>query len=356
MPSVLPAPVAVEPIDAVVPSLKEVKKAAIPTFPPFEYADIFDEAKYGDWRDEIVEKGYAVIPAIPEEEALKIRERAHTWLEEFGLGYKRDDPSTFKREHLPVNIKGGMYHGYGVGHSDWVWDTRTAPGVIDAFAKVYNTRDLITSFDGASIMLPGRKDVHDAGRWPHIDQNPFRYGFYCLQGIVNLNHNGPDDGGLLVLENSHKLMRKHFEETGRTETRSWGPVDWAGFEPEEEEWFFERGCKWVKVCAKPGDLILWDSRTMHMNCVPIGDVDRTNTYVCMAPAKLVSEEDRLRRIEAFEKFGGTTHVPFKDIYLRDHEPKVREETGLADPLDTGVPRNGPKKDEILLKLVGAVQY
>lgn len=75
------------------------------------------------------------------------------------------------------------------------------------------------------------------------------------QGIVNLNDNGPNDGGLLVLDGSHKLMRKHFEETGRTETRSWGPVDWAGFEPEEEEWFFERGCKWVKVGGFPFSLL-----------------------------------------------------------------------------------------------------
>lgn len=105
-------------------------------------------------------------------------------------------------------------------------------------------------------MLPKRQDLKDVGRWPHIDQNPFREGFYCLQGIVNLNYNNEDDGGLMVMENSNRLTNRFFVETGRTDTRSWGPVDWAGFEPDEEEWFFERGCKWVKVCAKPGDLIL----------------------------------------------------------------------------------------------------
>ncbi|GAA6035013.1 hypothetical protein JCM8097_002143 [Rhodosporidiobolus ruineniae] len=355
MPSVVVQP-AVEPT-AVVPSLKDVKKAAIPTFAPFEYAGIFDEAKYNDWRDEIVEKGYTVIPAIAVEKALELRDRAHTWLEDFQLGYKRDDPSTFKKECLPVNMKGGMFHGYGIGHADWVWETRTAPGVIDAFAKVWGTNELITSFDGASIMLPSRKDVADAGRWPHVDQNPFREGFYCLQGIVNLNYNGEKDGGLQVLEGSHKLITKHFLDTGRTETRSWGPVDWAGFEPEEEEWFFERGCKWVKVCAQPGDLILWDSRTIHMNCVPTGSVDRVNSYVCMAPAKLASETDRQARIEAFNTYNGTTHVPFSSLYMRPHEPKIREETGLPDPLDTGIPRNPRSdKDETILKLAGVLPY
>jgi hypothetical protein len=52
-----------------------------------------------------------------------------------------------------------------------------------------------------------------------------------------------------------------------------------------------------------------------------------------------------------------THAPFKDIFLRAHEPKVRTETGLADPLDTGVPRNPVDvKDEAVLKLVGALPY
>ncbi|BGP40255.1 hypothetical protein JCM10449v2_004213 [Rhodotorula kratochvilovae] len=351
MPSILPA--APAPVPAAV-SLKA--KSAIPTFPDFEYAHLYDEAIYGDWRDDIATKGYAVVPAMSREKALAIRDRAHAWMEGTGHGYKRDDPSTHKRETLPVNLKGGMVHGYGAGHTDWVWDTRTDEGVLAAFSKAWGTSELITSFDGAALMLPNRTDISDLGRWPHIDQNPFRSGFYCLQGIVNLNENGADDGGLMVLEGSNRLTNRFFVETGRTDTRSWGPIDWAGFNPDEEEWFFERGCKWIKVCAQPGDLILWDSRTMHMNCVPKGNTDRTITYVCMAPAKLMSEEDRIRRVEAFENHRGTTHVPFKDIYSRPHEPKVREETGLPDPLDTGIPSKLPERTDVLLKLVGALPY
>ncbi|GAA5996608.1 uncharacterized protein JCM10292_003085 [Rhodotorula paludigena] len=342
---------------AVAPSLKdEAKKAAIPTFPDFEFADLYDEPKYGDWRDDIATKGYAVVPAMSPEKALALRDRAHEWMEGFNLGYKRDDPSTFIHEKLPVNMKGGMIHGYGVAHTDWVWQCRTDEGVIDAFAKAWGTPELITSFDGAALMLPKRKDLKDVGRWPHIDQNPFREGFYCLQGIVNLNYNNEDDGGLMVMENSNRMTNRFFVETGRTDTRSWGPVDWAGFNPDEEEWFFERGCKWVKVCAKPGDLILWDSRCIHMNCTPTGETDRTIAYVCMAPAKLLSEADRKKRVEAFEQYRGTTHVPFGSIFSRAHEPVKRQETGLPDPLDTGVPRNLPEVNDTVLKLVGALPY
>jgi hypothetical protein len=51
--------------------------------------------------------------------------------------------------------------------------------------------------------------------WPHIDQSPHRVGFFVAQGLVNLNDNGPDDGGLLVMRGSSNLMTQFFEETGR---------------------------------------------------------------------------------------------------------------------------------------------
>jgi hypothetical protein len=97
------------------PSLKETKaaneaKSAIPTFPPFEYASVFNSDKqYGDFRDDIVKKGYAVIPALSVEKALSLRDQAHSWVEGFERGYKRDDPSTFTVQKLPVSVKGGAF-------------------------------------------------------------------------------------------------------------------------------------------------------------------------------------------------------------------------------------------------------
>lgn len=105
--------------------------------------------------------------------------------------------------------------------------------------------------------------------WPHIDQGPERHGMQCVQGILNFAPNGPDDGGLLVMKGSTKLMpeffRTHPQVIGRP---TWGTRDWFGFEKDEVKWFEDRGCAILKVCADPGDIILWDSRTMHFNCVP----------------------------------------------------------------------------------------
>jgi hypothetical protein len=109
MPALISTTVAIDNEPVVpVPTLKESKKSSIPVFPPFEYANIFDADKvYGDFRDDIVQKGYAVVPAIAVEEALALRDEAHRWMEDFNLGYKRDDPSTYVNEKLPVHIKGG---------------------------------------------------------------------------------------------------------------------------------------------------------------------------------------------------------------------------------------------------------
>lgn len=57
----------------------------------------------------------------------------------------------------------GMFHAYGVAHEQWVWDLRTEENVVGAFAKIWGTDELVTSFDGATIMLPGRTDVKDSG-------------------------------------------------------------------------------------------------------------------------------------------------------------------------------------------------
>lgn len=51
--------------------------------------------------------------SIPLEKALIYRERAFEWLESFPLGFNRDNVNTWKNEHLPVHVKGGMFHSYG---------------------------------------------------------------------------------------------------------------------------------------------------------------------------------------------------------------------------------------------------
>jgi hypothetical protein len=100
---------------------------------------------------------------------------------------------------------------YGVAHEDFVWDIRTEPGVVKGFSTVYGTDDLIASFDSINITFPRRVDIKDNKAWPHQDQDPTRPGFRCLQGIVNLAPNGPDDGGLIIMKGAHLLSEEYHK-------------------------------------------------------------------------------------------------------------------------------------------------
>jgi len=80
--------------------------------------------------------------------------------------------------------------------------------VVDAFAKVYDTEDLIVSFDGVNLAFP-RTDLKANTPWPHQDQDPEKPGFRCLQGLVNLLPNGDNDGGLIVCKVSKASHSVH---------------------------------------------------------------------------------------------------------------------------------------------------
>lgn len=53
--------------------------------------------------------------------------------------------------------------------------------------------------DGVNISLPlPDRSPDDFKPWPHVDQSPLTTSFHCLQGIMNILPNGPEDGGLMV--------------------------------------------------------------------------------------------------------------------------------------------------------------
>jgi hypothetical protein len=96
--------------------------------------------------------------------------------------------------------------------------------------------------------------------WAHVDQSPNVRDLYCVQGIMNLVPNGPKDGGLMVLKGSSALYGDLFDAFDDVKPeRGWMTRDRHDYTPEQLQWFIDHGCEWHKVCAQPGDLLLWDS-------------------------------------------------------------------------------------------------
>ncbi|KAL3421310.1 phytanoyl-CoA dioxygenase [Phlyctema vagabunda] len=311
--------------------------------------------EYNDFRDDLARDGYVVVKnAIPRERALEYQQKAFDWMASFDLGLDISNPDTWLKKHLPVQSKISTFHAYAVSHEKFMWDARMEPGVIEAFTKIWGTDELLVSFDALNVTLPNRKDVPRKTPWEHVDQSPLRRGLHCVQGIINLSTAGDEDGGLTVYPGSHLYTEEFFDT--QTDSNTWKSDDYYPFAGASLDFFKEKGLKPLKVNAEPGDLILWDSRTIHYGAEPTetSNTIRTVIYAAYTPARFATEEALKTKAEIFSEWGGTTHWPHDNIAVRRTKP-IRED-GTLDPKDRSEPIEKPEKTDALLKLAGIIPY
>lgn len=252
-----------------------------------------------------------------------------------------------------------MFHAYGVVHEKFMWNARMEPGVLDAFQKLWATDELLVSFDCLNINLPNRSDLSARAPWPHVDQSPNKRGLHCVQGIINLSVSGPEDGGLVVYPGSHALHDEFFDaHPNRAEKQFQNDI--YLFPKGELEWFEKRGLKPHKVCAEPGDLLLWDSRTIHYGAdsTEAGKNIRTAIYATYLPASLATADQLAKKKAVFERFECTTHWPHEHIEPGAARAKAFLPDGTIDPRaeDRREPIERPDYSDKLLKLAGVLPY
>ncbi|GAA5856546.1 hypothetical protein JCM8547_005858 [Rhodosporidiobolus lusitaniae] len=333
-------------------------KGAAPSVVPNNTIDLSGPFPDGDWRNDLARDGYAIIRgAVPEERALSYRDRAYEWIAKFPLGFDRDDKSTWTQEHLPMTKKGGMFH-HSIGHEAFLWELRQEKGLIAPFAQLWGTDELLVSFDGANVSLPGKMQDPNQPAWWHQDQDADKRGFHCAQGLVNLAPNGPKDGGLMLLKGSAKLNDKYFTEVwngtdGVVLKGDEAQTDFFGYTPEILSWFYENGAKWVKTELNPGDLVIWDSRTVHYNVPPLGDRDRVAAYTCFMPARLCAPDQLEQKQKLFAGRQMTTHWPVSNLFQKS-DVVLRD--GKQCPHLRHAPFEEPVLTDKLLKLAGVKPY
>ncbi|GJP94182.1 clavaminate synthase-like protein [Aspergillus niger] len=338
--------------------IQEIAEATNESYTVKDLID-FSDRHYGDWRDEFHKNGCVVIKnVISLERAKYYCDKQIEWLKSFDLGFDENDESTWTTEHLPISFKGGMYYGYAAPHEKIAWEARTEPAVIEIFEKLWETKELLSSFDGMNISLPRRKDVNWSP-WPHCDQNPNRKGMQAVQGLVNFAPNGPKDGGLMLMKGSAKLFDEFFAQDRDPYDHEDAPppemkyMDLFLFHQRDLKWFEDRGCELIKVNMDPGDLVLWDSRTMHYACLPEGDQIRHVQYVCMTPKRFATEKALELKKYCFENYMGTTHWPHCNIRPSTDKPM---RNGKVCPKDRTEPYEKPELTDTVLKLAGVKDY
>lgn len=221
---------------------------------------------------------------------------------------------------------------WGIGNSQLVWNVRQNPKVIAPFEVIWDKScdELISSFDGASFHLPPEKyGTGDQGwfrqLWMHTDQSYVRSrssesgepidNMECIQGWVTANDVGEGDATLALLEGSHSIhgeFAKVFDIKDKT--------DWYKLSQDELKWYREdKKCQLVKIRCNAGDMVLWDSRTIHCGVEPVrgrmgGANIRNVVYTCYSPRCLASPQVLDKKIKAHKEMRTTNHWP--------HRPKL----------------------------------
>ena len=85
-------------------------------------------------------------------------------------GISRADPSTW--HNWTGRLNNGIIYQNGIGQSDLLWFLRSRPPVKRAFANIWDTDDLVTSFDGMGVFRPWQycAEWKTEGGWYHVDQ------------------------------------------------------------------------------------------------------------------------------------------------------------------------------------------
>jgi ectoine hydroxylase-related dioxygenase (phytanoyl-CoA dioxygenase family) len=221
------------------------------------------------------EHGYAVIANVANAEEIELSKGMFWdfWEKAQVRGpIKRDDLESWK--HWMANSATGILTGSAGGnHNDFSWNSRTLPGVKNAFAKVWQDDRLVVSFDASGAFRPyePHKEWLTNGGWWHVDQNalrgPHRQGRVTVQGLVTYYDATEHTGGLCVIPGSHKL---HAQLCERAPTAQLKKMDYVSV-PKNDPVL--SSAQAVLVCCRAGDLVLWDSRTVHCNTPALAHVD-----------------------------------------------------------------------------------
>lgn len=252
-----------------------------------------------NYLQELEDKGYCVIEDVLSEDEINI-----------ALGYFYDWLNSYdqiKKIHNKVSPH-GIIKFFEVGHQKHAWYIRTQPKVQEVFKNIWNTDDLVVSYDG-TCWIP--KDLKKKDNiWTHTDQAPNSKGFKCCQGFVSLTEN--KEKTFRVYEGSHKLHEQYCTEKNLNSSQNWLLIDHE---------YLQKIKDTEKILhVKAGSLVIWDSRTFHQNQYGNIPEERIVQYVSFLPKINRTEKMKQKRQLYYDTKRTTSHwaYPIKVNGLQPH--------------------------------------
>jgi len=298
------------------------------------------------------EYGIAIIPSVlNNEECDKMKDGMWDYIEHITQGWSgddkpvnRNDKSTWREFYKLIPLHTMLMQHFGVGHAQVSWNIRENPKIVSIFAELWNVKpeELLVSFDGMSFSMPPEDTnrgyfrpkksneligttLEKTGKsWLHTDQSYTNNEYRCVQSWVTCFDVNEGDASLFVLDSSHKYhgeCAKHFNITNKT--------DWYPISDVETKFYLDKGCNPIRITCKKGDMVFWDSRTIHCGCEAMKNRKSLNfrgvIYLCYLPRKGAKETRLKAKRKAFEELRTTKHDPTKSLLFS------------KDPYDHGHP-------------------
>jgi hypothetical protein len=227
----------------------------------------------------------------------------------------RDDPSTWSSISFLLPLHSMLMQHWGIGHAQYIWDLRQNPKILAIWKTLWNTEDLLVSYDGISCHLPpettGRGWLLRPGGWLHTDQSYTRNDFECVQSWVTCRDVLTGDATLMVLEGSHKYHGAFALAYPTAVSKD----DWYRLDDNQRTFYIDKGCKPVYIKCPKGSMVFWDSRTIH--CGQEAMKGRTSTnirsivYLCYTSRTLATKADLKKKQKYLNERRMTTHWPHK---------------------------------------------
>ena len=212
-------------------------------------------------------------------------------------------------------------HVGGIGQSRLMWRARCLPGVGAAFEAAWGLEPgapMLVSFDGVAAFRPPQLDARWSTRraleWLHVDQGSTKRGMAGVQGALLLWDQDASSGGFVCVPRSHERHAILVPEHRRK--------DFVQFTPSDARLDGLGAAR--LICARAGDLVLWDSRLVHASepadtaaALPVDEAGfprlaRGACMISMVPAAAHVRQDAAlasRRRRLIERGCTTTHWP-----------------------------------------------